>query len=76
VLEAQVTLFLLGAASGAIVSPTDQATLDSIEALLVAEKTSVREALQAAFRLGELTGMIKMVKTGDEMVRDTFSRIA
>jgi hypothetical protein len=57
------------------ISPSDQATLDSIEALLVSEKTSVREALQAAFRLGELTGMIKMVKTGEEMVRDTFSRI-
>jgi hypothetical protein len=59
-----------------MISPSDQATLDSIEALLVGEKTSVREALQAAFRLGELTGMIKMVKTGEEMVRDTFSRIA
>jgi hypothetical protein len=51
------------------ISPSDQATLDSIEALLVAEKTSVREALQAAYQLGHLTGMIYMAKVGEGMIR-------
>jgi hypothetical protein len=52
-----------------MISPDDQATLDSIEALLVSEKTSVRESLQAAFELGHLTGMIHMAKVGEGMVR-------
>jgi hypothetical protein len=51
------------------ISPSDQATLDSIEALLVAEKTSVRDALEAAYKLGHLTGMIHMAEVGEGMVR-------
>jgi hypothetical protein len=53
-----------------IISPSDQATLDSIEALLVAQKASVRDGLRAAYHLGHLTGMIDMAKVGEEMVRD------
>jgi hypothetical protein len=51
------------------ISPTDKATLDSIEAMLVAEKTSVREALQGAYQLGHLTGMIHMAEVGEGMIR-------
>jgi hypothetical protein len=51
------------------ISPDDQATLDSIEELLVAEKASVRDALEAAYKLGRLTGMIHMAEVGEGMIR-------
>jgi hypothetical protein len=50
------------------ISPSDQATLDSIEALLVAEKASVREALQGAYKLGQLTMAIEITKIGEKLV--------
>jgi hypothetical protein len=51
-----------------MISRSDQATLDSIEALLVSEKASVRDALQGAHNVGRLTGMLEMAKTGESMV--------
>jgi hypothetical protein len=51
-----------------IISPSDQATLDSIEALLVAEKASVRESLQGAYKLGQLTMAIEITKVGEQLV--------
>jgi hypothetical protein len=51
-----------------IISPSDQATLDSIEALLVAEKASVRESLEAAYKLGQLTMAIEITKLGEQLV--------
>jgi hypothetical protein len=53
-----------------VISRADQATLDSIEALLVAQKASVRDALHGAHRVGEITGMIKMAKIDEHIVRD------
>ena len=47
------------------ISRADQTTLDSLEALLVGEKTSVRDALRSAFVLGELTGRIAMARKSD-----------
>ena len=59
-----------------MISRSDQATLDSIEALLVGEKASVRDALQAAYKLGIITGRIEMAKQAEKLVHDTFSKAA
>lgn len=59
-----------------MISQSDQATLDSIEALLVAEKASARDALQAAHNLGFLSGQIAMAKVGEQMVRDVMKAAA
>jgi hypothetical protein len=44
------------------ISRADQATLDSIEALLVAQKASVRDALHTAYQLGRVSGKIEILK--------------
>ena len=53
-----------------VISRADQTTLDSMEALLVGEKMSVRDALRAAYVLGELTGKIAMARKGENLYAD------
>lgn len=50
----------------------DKSTLESIERLLVADKVSVRDALKAAYNLGELQGAIRMARASEE----TFGELA
>jgi hypothetical protein len=45
-----------------------QRTLDAIESLLVGESVSVKDALAAAYRLGQLDGMIEMSKVHEKQI--------
>lgn len=46
------------------VNESDKATLATIEALLVNDLANPREALEAAYQLGRLSGGIEMVRVG------------
>jgi hypothetical protein len=50
----------------------DKATLAAIERCLLAGDTNSSKALDAAFALGELSGMSKMAKIGEGLVKGVF----
>jgi hypothetical protein len=43
-----------------------QSTLDTIENLLIADRVSAKDALAAAYRLGQLDGMISMSRVHEK----------
>jgi hypothetical protein len=51
-------------------------TLASIEAMLVRNFTSPRDALLAAYRLGKFDGMLEMAAIGQEQVEDLLRKAA
>lgn len=55
---------------------TTKATLQSIEAMLVADRVSVSTAIEAAYRLGHLDGMVKMARVGEERVGELIEAAA
>jgi hypothetical protein len=48
-------------------------TLASIEAVLICDRVSVREALRAAYRLGRLDGMLEMAKISERSIKEAMS---
>jgi hypothetical protein len=50
--------------------------LANIEALLVGERASPREALLAAYELGHLDGRIEMSRIGEQLIKEAFKEKA
>lgn len=51
-------------------------TLLTMERLLIADKAGVREALQAAYRLGVLDGQLQMAAVGQKAVESVLGDLA
>jgi hypothetical protein len=49
-------------------------TLASIEAVLICDGVSVREALRAAYQLGRLDGMLEMAKISESSLKQIFEK--
>lgn len=56
-------------------SNDDKATLATIEALLVRDLVSVRDALEAAYQLGRITGGLEMARIGENVMQEALAKV-